>query len=125
RLDGPADFMQMVVADRGGTVIRLGDVATVEDGTEEQRTLALFNNKEAVGIEITKTAGYSTTAVAEQIIRKVDALRPTLPAGAQFDVVKNSGTRVTASVNNVQEALVEGAILTVLVVFLFLNSWRS
>ena len=125
RLDGPQDFMQLVVADKNGRVVRLGDVATAVDGIEEQRTLALFNGKDAVGIEIKKTKGYSTTAVAEAVRKKVEALRPTLPAGAQLDMVKNKGERVTNSVDNVQSALIEGALLTVLVVFLFLNSWRS
>ena len=125
RLDGPDDFMQLVVAERGARVVRLGDVATATDGIEEQRSLALYNGKDAVGIEIKKTNGYSTTAVAAAIFKKVEQLRPTLPAGAQFDVVKNKGTRVENSVNNVQSALIEGALLTVLVVFLFLNSWRS
>lgn len=125
RLDGPQDFMQMVVAEKNGRVIRLGDVATATDGIEEQRTLALFNGREAVGLEIKKTKGYSTTAVAEAILSKVDELRPTLPTGVQFEVVKNKGERVEDSVANVQSALIEGAVLTVLVVFLFLNSWRS
>ncbi|WP_291158006.1 efflux RND transporter permease subunit [Gemmatimonas sp. UBA7669] len=125
RLDGPQDFMQMVVAEKNGRVIRLGDVATATDGIEEQRTLALFNGREAVGLEIKKTKGYSTTAVAEAILKKVDELRPTLPKGVQFEVVKNKGERVEDSVANVQSALIEGAVLTVLVVFLFLNSWRS
>ncbi len=125
RLNGPQDFMQLVVAERGGRVVRLGDVAAVADGTEEQRTVALFNGKDAVGIEIKKTNEYSTTAVAAAILKKVDQLRPTLPRGAQFDVVKNKGIRVKDSVENVQRALIEGALLTVLVVFLFLNSWRS
>ncbi len=125
RLDGPDDFMQLVVAERGGRVIRLGDVATATDGTEEQRTMALFNGKDAVGIEIKKSNGYSTTAVADAVIKKVQELTPTLPAGAQLDVVRNKGERVDNSVSNVQSALIEGALLTVLVVFLFLNSWRS
>ena len=125
RLDGPQDFMQLVVAEKNGRVIRLGDVATATDGVEEQRTLALFNGREAVGLEIKKTKGYSTTAVAEAILSKVEQLRPTLPTGVQFEVVKNKGERVEDSVANVQSALIEGAVLTVLVVFLFLNSWRS
>ncbi len=125
RLNGPQDFMQLVVAERGGRVVRLGDVATAADGTEEQRTVALYNDKDAVGIEIKKTSEYSTTAVAEAILKRVEQLTPALPAGAQIKVVKNKGLRVEDSVRNVQEALVEGALLTVLVVFLFLNSWRS
>jgi HAE1 family hydrophobic/amphiphilic exporter-1 len=125
RLETPADFMQTVVAERGERVVRLGDVATVTDGTEEQRTMSLFNGKDAVGIEITKTNGYSTTSIAAQVNAKIEALRPTLPKGANLTFVKNAGERVEHSVDNVVSALVEGAVLTVLVVFLFLNSWRS
>ncbi len=125
RLESTDDFAQMVVGERQGRLIRLGDVATVKDGTEEARTLAMYNGTDAVGIEITKTKGYSTTAVAEKLQAKVDQLLPTLPAGVKLEVVKNAGTRVTDSVRNVQRTLVEGAVLTVLVVFLFLNSWRS
>ncbi len=131
RLEGPQDFTQMVVSQRGGQLVRLGDVATVKDGTEEARTLALFEHedfsgvKDAVGIEITKTKGYSTTAVSEQLIAKVNQLLLTLPSDVKIQVVKNSGIRVENSVDNVKQTLIEGAILTVLVVFLFLNSWRS
>ena len=126
RLDGPQDFMNLVVAERGGRVVRLGDVATAEDGIEEQRTLALYNGRDAVGIEIKKTKGYSTTAVAEAVIKQVATLDSVVGRqGATLTVIKNKGQRVTNSVNNVQSALIEGAVLTVLVVFLFLNSWRS
>jgi HAE1 family hydrophobic/amphiphilic exporter-1 len=125
RLDGPDDFLRLVIAEKGGRIVRLGDVATAADGIEEQRTMSLFNGRDAVGLEIKKTKGYSTTAVADAIIKRVEELRPTLPAGANLEVVKNKGTRVENSVNNVQSALIEGALLTVLVVFLFLNSWRS
>ncbi|MEP6688533.1 MAG: efflux RND transporter permease subunit, partial [Gemmatimonadales bacterium] len=125
RLEGPDEFAQLVVSERGGTLIRLGQVASVKDGTEEQRTLALFNGREAVGIDIKKSKGYSTTDVASKILERVERLRPGLPKETTLEVVRNSGTRVTAAVRNVEEALIEGALLTVLVVFLFLNSWRS
>jgi hydrophobic/amphiphilic exporter-1 (mainly G- bacteria), HAE1 family len=125
RLDGPADFAQMIVAERGGTVVRLGQVADVRDGTEEQRSLALFNGKEAVGIEITKSKGYSTTEVSDKIRAKVAELQKKVPPGVQIEIVRDAGVRVATAVRNVQEALIEGALLTVLVVFLFLNSWRS
>jgi HAE1 family hydrophobic/amphiphilic exporter-1 len=127
RLDTPADFAQLVVSQQGGRIVRLGEVAAVRDGTEEQRTLALFNGREAVGINITKAQGYSTTAVSEQVIERVQEIQRagTLPEGVEFRVVQNAGERVESSVSNVQETLLEGALLTVLVVFLFLNSWRS
>ena len=125
RPGGPRDFEQLVVAERNGVLIRLGQLAIVRDGTEEQRTLALFDGREAVGIDVKKSKGYSTTDVAGQVLQRVDRLQETLPAGTTIHAVKNSGNRVTRAVRNVEETLVEGALLTVLVVFLFLNSWRS
>jgi HAE1 family hydrophobic/amphiphilic exporter-1 len=125
RLDGPEDFENLVVAQRNGEVIRLGQVADVFDGTEEPRTAALFNGRDAIGIDVKKSKGYSTTQVANEVLAHVDSLRKTLPPGARLEVVQNAGTRVSHAVWNVEEALIEGALLTVLVVFLFLNSWRS
>jgi HAE1 family hydrophobic/amphiphilic exporter-1 len=125
RLETPEAFMNLIVSQRNGRNVHLGDVASIADGAEEMRTLALYNKKDAVGLDIKKSNGYSTTEVANQVIARIDKLRPTLPAGAKLDVVKNSGQRVTTLVKDTEAALVEGAILTVLVVFLFLNSWRS
>jgi len=126
RLPSPESFQQLVVASQpGGAVVRLGDVATVRDGTEEPTSLALFNGKPAVGIDVIKSSGYSTTQVASAVLEQVHEIEARLPKGVKVDVVKNSGDRVARSVANVQETLFEGALLTVLVVFLFLNSWRS
>ena len=125
RLENAQEFTQLVVSERNGVATRLGDVAEVRDGTEEPRTLALFNDKEAVGIDIKKAKGYSTTDVSDKIRARVEQLQSTLGAGTKLELVRDSGTRVDAAVRNVEEALLEGAFLTVLVVFLFLNSWRS
>ena len=137
RLEGPEDFMRMVVAERNGQLIRLGQVARALDGTEEQRSIALYGDRadttknelpviqEAVGITITKSKGYSTTDVSGKINAKIEAVRKTLPQGVTLQVLRDAGPRVSTAVENVQMALIEGAILTVLVVFLFLNSWRS
>ena len=135
RLERPEEFAQIIIAERNGQVIRLGQVADILDGTEEARSLALFSasgsagaagvNRQSVGIDIKKSKGYSTTQVADQVIARLETLKSKLPAGTTIDVVKNRGERVRHSVANVEESLLEGAFLTVLVVFLFLNSWRS
>jgi len=125
RLEGPDEFARLVVAQRGDRMIRLGEVAHVRDGAEEPRTLALYDDREAVGIDIKKSKGYSTTEVAQEILRRVERLRATLPDDVTLEVVRDAGQRVEASVWTVKSALLEGALLTVLVVFLFLNSWRS
>jgi hydrophobic/amphiphilic exporter-1 (mainly G- bacteria), HAE1 family len=125
RLERPDEFQQIVVAERNGQLIRLGQVADILDGTEEPRTLALYNGREAVGIDIKKSKGYSTTTVADQILERAERLKATLPTGTTLQVVKNRGENVRNAVRSVEEALLVGALLTVLVVFLFLNSWRS
>ena len=125
RIETPEQFAQLVVGAPGGRLIRLGQVADVRDGTAEQRSLALYNGVPAVGLDITKSKGASTTTVADAVLKSVERLQPTLPPGVRIEVVRNAGERVRDSVHNVEEALIEGAILTVLVVFLFLNSWRS
>lgn len=125
RLDTPEDFERVAVAQQGNRLVRLGEVADVRDATEEQRTLALFSGRPAVGINILKAQGSSTTSVAERVLEQVDEIQQQLPAGVDIRVVQNAGERVEASVADVESALFEGALLTVLVVFLFLNSWRS
>ena len=125
RLERPEDFAQLVVTQRNGVPIRLGDVATVEAGSAERRSAALYNGREAIGLDIVKSKGYSTTTVSDAIQARLPALRAQLPKGTTIEVVRDAGARVRASVRDVQTALVEGAVLTVLVVFLFLNSWRS
>ena len=125
RLESPAEFAQIVVVERQGRVIRLGELATVRDGFEEQRSVALFNGTEAVGVDIKKSKGYSTTEVSTRILQRMDRVKQHLPPGVKLEVVRNSGERVESSVWEVEKALLEGAFLTVLVVFVFLNSWRS
>ncbi len=125
RLEGPRDFAELIISGANGRLVRLGDVATVRDGTEEPRTLALFNDALAVGIDIKKTTSSSTTTVAEAVRERVASLQRTLPPGVTLRIVRDAGVRVEESVRDVQASLLEGAFLTVLVVFVFLASWRS
>ena len=127
RLETPEEFAQLVVT-RARRPARSASARwrTCSDGTAEQRTLALYNGGDAVGIDITKSKGYSTTTVADAGHGAArDASARPCPQGVEMEVVRDAGERVRDSVRNVEEALIEGAMLTVLVVFLFLNSWRS
>ncbi len=122
---GPSEFEQLVVAERGGRIIRLGDVARARDGAEEARSVAFYGDKPAVGIDIKKATSESTTAVAERVRGVVEELRQTLPRGVSLDIVRDAGVRVENSVGDVETSLLLGALLTVLVVYVFLMSWRS
>jgi HAE1 family hydrophobic/amphiphilic exporter-1 len=125
RPEDPAGFEQLVVARANGRVVRLGEVAEVRIGTEEPRSAAFYEGRPAVGIDIKKALGYSTTEVAGAIRARVRELAGELPAGTRLDIVRDAGVRVGQSVTDVQRTLLEGAALTVLVVFVFLRSWRS
>ncbi|HZS60843.1 MAG TPA: efflux RND transporter permease subunit, partial [Gemmatimonadaceae bacterium] len=125
RLQSPEDFLQLVVAQRGPRQVRLGQIAEVKDTVVEARSLALYNGRPGIGIDITKAKGSSTTRVADAIKAKLPEIRRTLPPAVELTLVQDAGVRVSQSVTNVEEMLLEGAILTVLVVFVFLNSWRS
>ncbi|HET7433451.1 MAG TPA: efflux RND transporter permease subunit, partial [Thermoanaerobaculia bacterium] len=125
RIARPEDFAQIVVNAQNGRLLRLSEIATVRDATEEQRTLAMYNGREAVGIDIKKAHGYSTTKVAKGVLARIAQLNQRLPKSVKLNVIQNSGERVQESVNSVSESLIEGLILTIIVVFVFLNSWRS
>src|SRR6478735_11401107 len=79
RLEHPAEFENLVIADRNGTLIRLSQVATIKDATEEPRTLALYDGREAIGIDVKKSNGYSTTDVANRVRDRLEQIESTLP----------------------------------------------
>lgn len=125
RLKDVGEFERMVVKQNGDQAIRLGQVASIVDGGAEQRVLSFFDGKPSLGIDITKTRDSSTISVTDDIKAKLDELRPTLPKGVEMVIVSDQGEDVRVSMNNVTEALGLGALLTIVVVFVFLNSWRS
>src|SRR5437868_2089258 len=109
RLETPAEFENLVVAERTGQLIRLGQVASIRDGTAEPRTLALYNGREAIGIDIKKTKGYSTTDVAQRVRDRIDQLTAGLPQGTRIERVKGAGARDTHAVRKVEAGLVRVA----------------
>ena len=127
RIQRPDDFAQLVVARRGNVLVRLGQVARVVDGPQEVESLALYNGQRMIALEVQKAQGQNTLEVIDGLTAAVAELRARgeLPAGMALDVVRDSARPIRASVANVRQTLIEGAALTVAIVFLFLNSWRS
>ena len=118
-------FASMVIAQRNGRPVALGEVAKVRDGIEEQRSLALVNGVPAVALDIQKQSGANTVAVVEAVKQEIGRLQGELPPGTRIEMVRDASIMIRDSVRDVQETLVLGGILTVLIVFCFLNSWRS
>ena len=129
RVSGKPDrvdqFREMVITVRNGRPIRLKEVAEVRDGVEEQRSLALVNGAPAVSLDILKQAGANIVEVADAVKRTADSMRTELPPGTTISVVRDSSLFIRESLDDVQQTLILGGILTVLIVFCFINSWRS
>jgi HAE1 family hydrophobic/amphiphilic exporter-1 len=125
RITDPAQFNDVIVASRGGMTVRLGDVARVEDATEEERSIAMVDDRRAVSLDVLKVSGANTVEVADGVKEAIDELKGTLPAGAQLSVVRDNSITIRQSVDDVIHELVLGAILTVIVVMLFLNDWKA
>ncbi|HMU39395.1 MAG TPA: efflux RND transporter permease subunit [Pseudomonadota bacterium] len=131
------EFSELPLRMPTGGVTRIGDVAILRDGTEERRSLSLVAKgtvsqenkaleiKQAVALEIRKQSGQNTVQVADAIREKMAELRADLPSDVVLDVVIDNSVYIRASVHQVEEDLLLGAILTVAIVFLFLQSWRS
>ncbi|WP_119353990.1 efflux RND transporter permease subunit [Azohydromonas sediminis] len=125
RLRRVADFEQIIVARRGGQPVRLAQVADIVDGPQEVESLALLDGRRTLALDVQKSQGENTIEVVDGLNAAVAALRAELPPGIALDVVRDNSRPIRVSVANVQRTLIEGALLTVGIVFLFLNSWRS
>lgn len=126
RIDEPADFLDMIVARRGGGPVYLRDVATVTDGAADAESLALYDGRPALALDIVKVQDANTVQVADDVIARLDRLNEELAeSGVTLSVVTDASLPIRESVAQVQATLIEGAALAVAIVFLFLNSWRS
>ncbi|MGE0355696.1 MAG: efflux RND transporter permease subunit [Burkholderiales bacterium] len=125
RIESPAEFERIVIRRRGNEVVRLSQVASVADGFAELGGFSLRNGNPNVGISVTRSRDASTVTVATAIRNLVAEINKTLPPGTKLEVTRDGGEDAEQSLKNVIEALMFGAILTIFVVYAFLNSWRS
>lgn len=128
RIRNPEDFGRIVVARRGGQPVLLSQIANVVDSQQEQDSLALYNGQRTLALDILKAQGENTIDVADGLKRALAELEPTMKAlypGVKLEVIKDGSRQIRVGVENVRRTLLEGAALTILIVFLFLNSWRS
>ncbi|HYD79025.1 MAG TPA: efflux RND transporter permease subunit [Paucimonas sp.] len=125
RIETPAEFEQIVVKRRGDEVVRLGQLATTSDGFAELNGFSLRNGHPNVGLSITRSREASTVSVANKVRALVKEINKTLPKGTAIEITQDGGESAENSLRNVTDALIFGAGLTIFVVYVFLNSWRS
>jgi HAE1 family hydrophobic/amphiphilic exporter-1 len=130
RVTDPRAFADIAVMVRNGVPVRLGDVAKVVDGAEERRSAAEIAERghepsAAVSIDVLKIAESNTVAVADSVRVGMVALQQVLPADVKLTIIRDSSQKIREALRDVELTIVLGALLTILIIYLFLNSWRS
>ena len=130
RVKRPEDFGKIIVARKSAangstTAVTVDQVARVADGAQEIDSLALYNGQRTLLLTVQKAQDENTIGVVDGLNKAIADIQPQLPPGARLELIADSSRPIRVAVENVRRTLIEGALLTVLIVFLFLNSWRS
>jgi multidrug efflux pump subunit AcrB len=125
RVRDPKQFTDTVVARRGGLALTLGDLGTLVERERESDTIARINGQPAVSFNVFKQQDANVVATGEAVKEAMEELRKTLPADIELRLIYASSDFVKGALNGLQRTLIEGALLTIAIVFLFLHSWRS
>ncbi|ABE43603.1 efflux RND transporter permease subunit [Polaromonas sp. JS666] len=125
RMKRPEDFGNIIVVRKGGAPVTVGQVARIADGAQELDSLALYNGQRTLLLTVQKAQDENTIAVVDGLNKAIREMQPLLPPGARLELITDGSRPIRVAVENVRRTLTEGALLTVLIVFLFLNSWRS
>jgi HAE1 family hydrophobic/amphiphilic exporter-1 len=125
RLTDPRAFADVVVATRNGNAIRVRDFARVLDTIAERRSASLLGNTPTLSLDILKISGSNTVEVADNVKAVVADIERQLPEDVHLTLTRDDSRRIREALNDVQLTIIVGALLTIMIIYLFLNSWRS
>ena len=125
RVKDPKAFADVVVANRGSLVVRLGDLGRLVEREREPTSIARVDGQPSIAFQIFKQQDANIVETGDGVREAADELRKTLPPGVELRLVYADSDWVKDSLRGVKRTLIEGALLTVAIVFLFLHSWRS
>ncbi len=133
RIKNPAQFGRIIVATRGspvymqkgGVPIYLDQIANVTDGEAEQTSIARVDGKRAVSLQVFQVQNANIVATGAAVDAAVKDLKKRLPSDIHIKTIWSNSDWIKGSLTRVKETILEGALLTVFIVFLFLHSWRS
>ena len=118
------EIEQVILRSDAGSTVRIRDVGRVVDGFEERTSTTRLNGADAVSFSIKKQSGANTAAIAEQVQATLERARPTFPA-LSINPVHDDAEFIRENVKQVREAILFGALMAVLVIFVFMRDWRS
>ncbi len=125
RVREPRELEDVVVAERGGSLIRVRDVGRVEDGTVERRSFSQLDGQPNVTLDIRRQSGANTIAVIEGLKEKLAQVEGQLPPGVRLEVIRDQSRYIYAALHEISLHLVLGSLLACGAVFLFMRSWRT
>ena len=125
RVQTVAEFNDIVIREKNGHPVRVGDVARVEDGEADPETLANVDGAGTVLLQVRRQSGTNTVEVVKAVKERLGELKAALPPGYDVRMVRDASEFIEASIHNVEEHLIVGSILAALVVLLFLTNLRS
>lgn len=126
RLRTPEEFGNIIVkTGANGEITRLRDVARVELGAEDYTLRSLLDGKPAVAVAVLQAPGSNAIEIANNVRSTMDVLQQAMPAGVKYEIVYDTTKFVRASIEKVIDTLLEAIALVVLVVILFLQTWRA
>ncbi|MEQ1502766.1 MAG: efflux RND transporter permease subunit, partial [Myxococcota bacterium] len=124
-LTTPEEFEQLVVAEEGGAIVRLGDIANVRLGAENERTAARSDGIPSITVAVLPQARANIIDIADEVQARLDGIREDLPENTTINVSYDRTQAVRSSIEEVEETLVIAFGLVVVVIFAFLRDWRS
>lgn len=125
RVKGPEDILNVVLTTKSGKALRVRDVATVREGEEIREQLTTANGHEAVLLNILKQPGASTTQVSDGVKSALATLQASLPPGVRIQPYYDEADLLREGLGSLRDSILIGAALAILVLLLFLRSWRS
>jgi HAE1 family hydrophobic/amphiphilic exporter-1 len=121
----PDEFAALPLVNRDNQIVRLGDVAVVEDGLEDRRGFARFNREPNVGIGVMRALGANVVEVCSEVKQRLPRLRQMLPPDMEIGISTDYSLFIIDDINEVKQSLFFGVVLTALVTFVFLGSLGS
>ena len=125
KIKDAAGFNQIIVARRANGPVYLHQVANIIDGEQEEQSISRTNGARAISLEISKVQDANVVETGDRIKEAVKKLQETLPPDVKITILRDESAQVQSQLDNVKKTILEGALLTMLIVFLFLHSWRS
>ena len=127
RLVSEEEFANVIVRTepKTGAMVRVKDIGRVEISAGSYALRSLLNNKEAAAIAIFQAPGSNALAISDDVRKTMERLKPSFPAGVSYDIVYDPTRFVQTSIEKVVHTLFEAVALVVLVVIIFLQTWRA